>query len=482
MKKIFYCVIIIMILTAVAVSAADTRAIDEDMLRKFETDCQKALADETVINAVTNNSLNSLTVNHDLITHHDKFFNVKLKSSGVTNQKSSGRCWLFATLNVFNQKIARQLNHEKFELSQPYLTFWDKMEKANVFLEDIIDYIDYPLDSREMATILRHPFGDGGQWMYAVNLIAKYGAVPIAAMPETKQSVATGTINNLAGMKLKGFAAELRKMYAEGKKISDLRKRKADMLSEIYKLMVFNYGQPPKEFVFRYEQKDRDEQDSEDSSKTENKKPPVYISETHTPKTFLEKYIAKDLLEYISLIDYPTRPYDQTYRWQWGNLAEQPQISSLNLPVAKLKEYTMKMLLDSLAVCFACDVGWGNLTDSGIFAYDMYEYDKVLDVDFTVSKADRVDYREGAANHMMVIIGVDTTAQGQPVKWLVENSWGDKRGDKGFWYMYDNWFDEYVYEVIIDKKYLTDEDRKSFEKEPVSLPLWDYFYNELIKK
>ncbi len=481
MRKATIIVMTIAVLMATGYPAGDNSAIDNDMIKIFTEEYQKDF-NPAILNAVANNSLNNLSLNRDLFLEHDKFFNVRLKSAGVTNQKSSGRCWLFATLNVFNQKIARKLNHEKFELSQPYLTFWDKMEKANTFLENIIKYIDAPLDSREMENILRYPFGDGGQWTYAVNLMIKYGAVPISAMPETKQSVSTGQINNLAGLKLKSFAAELRKMYTDGKKVNDLRRRKVAMLAEIYKLMVYNYGQPPTEFVFRYEKKDKPDPEIEDSTKTDEVKPAVYISQTYTPKSFYDEFIAADILDYISVIDYPTKPYYQTYQWQWGNLAEKPDIVSLNLPVSKLKEYTKKMLLDSLAVCFACDVSRGNLTDSGIFAYNLYEYDKVFNLDFTVPKSERVDYREGVANHMMVILGVDTTGDGRPVKWLVENSWGVDRGDKGFWYMYDDWFDEYIFEVIIDKKYLSAEDQAGLTKKPVVLPLWDYFYNELINK
>ena len=315
MKKIFYSLFIFAMFSALAVSAADNSAIDKDMIKRFETDSRAAIENETIINAVTNTSLKNLVVNREVITGHDKFFNLKLKSTGVTNQKSSGRCWLFATLNIFNQKIARKLNHKKFELSQPYLTFWDKMEKANMFLEDIIKHIDKPLDSREMTYLLRNPFGDGGFWNYAVNLIEKYGAVPISVMPETKQSVATGTVNKLANVKLKSFASELRSMYADGKKIDELRKRKETMLLDIYKLMVFNYGQPPKEFVFRYEDKsdvDEDDEDSEndtDSTSTDNDKPAKYISKTYTPRTFYEEFIEKEFLEYVTLIDYPTQPY-----------------------------------------------------------------------------------------------------------------------------------------------------------------------------
>jgi len=487
MKTLINILSIVLTLAVLVHSADKTGALNQDLISEYEKTFKNIDGSDIIINAVANNSVKNLTLNHDRLVHHDKYFNLKLKSTGVTNQKSSGRCWLFASLNIFNQQIAKKLKHKNFELSQPYLTFWDKMEKSNMFLEDIIKHIDKPLDSREMRYLLRNPFGDGGFWNYTVNLIEKYGVMPITAMPETKQSVSTGTVNKLADMKLKSFASELRAMYADGKKIDELRKRKEAMLSEIYNLMVYNYGQPPSEFVFRYEDKsdvdeDYDSEDDSDSTSTDKKKPVKYISKTYTPRSFYEEFVKKDFLEYVTLIDYPTQPYQQTYRWEWGNMPEKPHITGLNLPISKLKEYTIKMLSDSLPVCFACDVGKGNYNDSGIFSADIYQYDKLFDTDFKMSKEERIRFRGGVSNHMMVILGVDTTDDGAPVKWLVENSWGTKNGNKGFWYMYDNWFDEYVYEVYLDNKYLSAEDRKSMEKEPTDLPMWDYFLEGLLNK
>ena len=489
MKTLINILSILLTVASFVYSSDKTGALDQDLIGRYEKEFKNKDGSDIVINAVANNSVKDLTLNRDRLVNRDKFFNLKLKSTGITNQKSSGRCWLFATLNIFDQQVAKKINHKKFELSQPYLTFWDKMEKANMFLEDIIKYIDKPLDSREMEYILKNPFGDGGFWNYAVNLIEKYGAVPISAMAETKQSVSTGTINKLADMKLKKFAGELRTLYTEGKKADELRQRKEGMLGEIYQLMVYNYGQPPNEFVFRYEDKsdadaDTDDESDEnsDSTSTDKDKPVKYISKTYTPRSFYDEFIDKDLLEYITLIDYPAEPYNQPYRWEWGNMPEKPHITGLNLPIEKLKAYTIKMLSDSMPVCFACDVGKGNYTDSGIFAADMYQYDKLFNLKFKMTKEERLDYRGGTSNHMMVILGVDTTDDGQPIKWLVENSWGDSRGDKGFWYMYDNWFDDYVFEVYLDKKYLSVEDRESLKKEPTDMPMWDYYLEGLLNK
>ncbi|MFZ5981883.1 MAG: C1 family peptidase [Candidatus Zixiibacteriota bacterium] len=491
MKTLINIISIVLTVASFVYAADQTGAIDQNLIDRYDKAFQDKDGADILINAVANNAVNNLTLNRDLFANRDKFFNLKLKSYGITNQKSSGRCWLFATLNVFNQQVAKKINHKNFELSQPYLTFWDKMEKANMFLEEVIKYIDKPLDSREMEYILRNPFGDGGFWTYAVNLIEKYGAMPITAMPETKQSTSTGTVNNLANMKLKKFAEELRALFTDGQKITDLRKRKEAMLDEIYQLMAYNYGRPPKEFVFRYEDKSDDKdknneddeaESDEDSTATENPEPVKYITKTYTPRSFYDEFIAGELLKYVTLINYPTQPYNQPYRWEWGNMPEKPHIIGLNLPIEKLKAYTIRMLADSMPVCFACDVGYGNNTDSGIFAADLYQYNRLFDLDFKMTKAERLNYRGGTSNHMMVILGVDTTDDGLPVKWLVENSWGDARGDKGFWYMYDDWFSEYVYEVYLDPKYLSAEDRESSKKQPRDMPLWDYYGEGMLSR
>ncbi|HVP06329.1 MAG TPA: C1 family peptidase [Candidatus Acidoferrum sp.] len=454
-----------LLLTLVAGAFAQTAGqLDAKMIGQIQAKFD-ALGDQTAaINAVTNNDINSLSLNRDELIAHSKLFSVKLKAAGITNQQGSGRCWLFAGLNTLSPGVMAKLKLSEFEFSQPYLTFWDKMEKANLFLEQIIDLRNAPIDDRKLVQILNSPFGDGGWFRYVTDLMDKYGVVPLSAMPETKQSINTGTINYLADVRLKADASELRSMAKSGKSVDQLRQRKVDMLSDIYKLLVFAYGKPPKEFTFRYEAKDST----------------VVPPKTYTPMSFYHEFVTDKLPTYVTLMNNPSKDYDKTYQIDESrNMADKQPAILLNLPMNSLKQYCMKMLIDSQPVWFACDVGMEHLRDSAILEAGIYEPSKVFGIDFNLSKADLIAYRESTPNHAMVLLGVDTTADGKPLKWLVENSWGATRGDKGYWYMYDNWFEQYAYFVIIDKKYLSADDARKLEQKPVQLPIWDPFYSAL---
>ncbi len=454
-------IILILFIFSISAFASDKTALSENLIKKLEEKFNNQGDKQSLINAVTNNNIKNLSLNHDIVVAHNKHFNHRLKKSGVSNQKGSGRCWLFAGLNIFNPDLMTNFGLSSFELSQPYLTFWDKMEKANTFLEEIIRLRDRAYDDRELEITLDSPFGDGGWWHYVTDLLDKYGAVPISAMPETKQSTSTGTINQLTNRKLRMFASEIREMHKNGKTEDEIRDRKKVMLEDIYTLMIFAYGQPPKEFIFRYEDKD--------STVSEPK--------TYTPQSFYKEFFAMNIPEYVTIMNNPFKEYGQVYQMQSSrNMADKPDMTMLNLPIEKLKAYSLKALLDSQAVWFACDVGKGNYGDKGIFAADVYDYNTTFGIDFKISKKDRIQYYDSNPNHAMVLMGVDTTNAGMPTKWLVENSWGTKKGDDGYWYMYDDWFNEYVYFTIIDKNLLDKEDLKNLKKDPIMCPMWDPFY------
>lgn len=454
-------IITILLIFSFSSFAADKTALSKDLIKNFEDKFNNQGDKQSLINAVTNNDIKSLSLNRDIIVAHNKHFSHRLKKSGISNQKSSGRCWLFAGLNIFNSDLMTNFGLSSFELSQPYLTFWDKMEKANTFLEEIIRLRNRAYDDRELEIILGNPFGDGGWWHYVTDLLDKYGAVPISAMPETKQSTSTGTINRLTNRKLRMFASEIREMHKKGKTEDEIRDRKNVMLEDIYTLMIFTYGQPPKEFIFRYEDKD--------STVSEPK--------TYTPQSFYKEFLSDNIPEYVTIMNNPFKEYGKVYQMQSSrNMADRPDMTMLNLPIEKLKAYSLKALLDSQAVWFACDVGKGNYGTKGIFSADVYDYNTTFGIDFKISKKDRIQYYDSYPNHAMVLMGVDTTTEGMPVKWLVENSWGTKKGDDGYWYMYDDWFNEYVYFSIIDKNLLDKEDIKKLKQEPIMCPMWDPFY------
>jgi bleomycin hydrolase len=457
-----------LLLLAVLASSviAQPGGITPTLIEQFEKDFAKLDHADRVINAVTNNSIKDLSLNREIITSHDDRFNVKVKSSEIINQRRTGRCWMFASTNVFAPKVMTKLELSDFDLSKSYLAFWDKLEKSNRFLETMIALRDKSLEDRSLAMYIQYPFGDGGWFEYFEALIGKYGVIPASAMPETKQSSSTGQINKLIISKLRQAAAEVRRLHEDGRKESELRIFKEGVLSDIYSLLVFNYGAPPSEFVFRYEKE-------EDSVK-------VFIEEEHTPKSFFTTYFGESMPDYVALCHNPAKEMNTLYKLESArNVQEVADIQTLNLPIEKLKEYTLSTLLDSQIVWFACDVGKDNFNDSGIFAIDVYDYNSTFGIDFKMSKADRINFMDMSPNHAMVITGVDTATDGTPRKWLVENSWGADKGKKGYWTMYDGWFDEWVLLVIVERRFLEPEVAAMFDQTPVIIEDWQPFFAAL---
>ncbi len=510
--------IVIALLTTLLITAAATQgepktegAVSTGLIEQYQKQLEDSGDPAFLINAITNNSIKGLSLNRDLLLTHNDIVNHSLKSAGITNQKSSGRCWLFAGFNVLTPDLATKMKLSKFELSQSWLAFWDKMEKSNLFLEDIIRLADKPINDRELQIVLESPIGDGGWWHYFAGLVNKYGVVPISAMPETKQSSSTGMLNKLATSKLRSFASELRQMHVDGKKVKDLRKRKEAMLADIYTILVYTYGQPPTEFTIRYEPTEKDDKEDDadsidldigeddgdenddkeddadstdldigedDSDEDEDKDDkPEIIEAEYTPTSFYEEFFDAELPEYVALCNNPTRQYGKLYQIETSrNMYEMEDFTILNLPIERLKHYSAKSLLDSQVVWFACDVGKQNYNDSGIFMEGIYDYNSTFGMDFRLSKRDRVAFKDISPNHAMVFMGIDTASDGTPVKWLVENSWGSKKGDEGNWYMYDDWFSEYVLVTIIDKRQMEDAELKMLRKKPVPVEPWDPFF------
>ena len=482
-------------LSAVGIAQSEPAGtLTPDLLKKYAERFDQRTGTQLRINAITNNAIKDLSLDRSRIIGHNSRFNHELESNGITAQKSSGRCWLFAALNVVTPKVMADLKMDKFELSQPYLAFYDKLEKANRFLEDIILYRDSAIHSRTVQSVLETPFGDGGWWGYFTALIEKYGAVPKSAMPETKQSSKTGRINSLTSTLLRGYAAELRQMHTDGKSVNKLRDRKEEMLADVYEMLVYAYGPPPTEFDFRYEVKpdDDDEEDSEDgdSDHADNEaedddddsddEKSYDVIEQHTPRSFYDKYVAAHVLSTVAICHNPTVAYDEVYQMEGGtNVQGAPELTVLNLPIGRLKYYTLKSLLDSQIVWFACDVGKDNYSDSGIFMPGIHDYGMTFQMDFAMTKTDRILYHDISPNHAMAIRGADTTDGGRAAKWLVENSWGKDAGNGGEWTMYDPWFDEYVMMVIIDKDLLDPKDARKLDKDPIIVPYWEPFFMAL---
>ncbi len=417
----------------------------------------------TAINAVSNNDIRDLAMNRDIAAVKDEIFSFKLPTKGITDQKESGRCWLFAGLNILREEVAKKFNLDDFELSQSYLAFWDKLEKANVFLEFIIETRDRDLLDREVTHMLNDPIGDGGYWGYVAAIVEKYGVVPKSFMGETHSSSATDHMNYILESVLRRDASKLRTLAAGGKSVGDLRNEKMNMLKDVFRVLVVSYGMPPKDFVWRTVDKD---------GKTSE--PVVY-----TPQRFYSEVVGIDLKQFVSLANYPIHPFSIHYSINLTRgMADEPDISFVNITADDLKSYALKALMDSQRVWFGCDVGHGVHGKKGIMAKELYDYQELFGVPLEMTKTERLKYRHSTNNHSMVLVGVDMI-DGKPRKWLVENSWGDERGDKGLFTMMDDWFDEYVFDVVIPKKYLPENVLAILAQPPTPLPVWDPAWESL---
>jgi bleomycin hydrolase len=409
------------------------------------------------MNSITNNDISDLALNRDILRQHNEIFSHKIKTKGITNQKSSGRCWLFAGLNIMRPAVIEKYNLKSFEFSQIYLTFWDKMEKANTFLERMIEFRDRDLLDREMVMFLRTPIPDGGYWENVVDLIQKYGAVPKEIMPETNSSENTRLMNRVMSQKLRSDAVKLRKMHQEKRAVKKLYAEKKKMLAEIYRMLVMNLGEPPTEFMWRFE-----DQNS-------------VVSEmrTYTPKSFFKDFVGVDLNEYVNIFNDTTHDYGRHYQIRFSrNVYDGHDINYANVDVESLKDIAMKSILDDSPLLFAADVGYDQNNKLGIMESGLYDYDSIYNTDMSMTKAERALYRNSVRNHGMAFVGVDVR-NGKPVKWLVENSWGKDKGSDGYWTLYDKWFDIHVYNVIVKKKYVPEKVLKIYEQPPIILPPWD---------
>jgi len=434
--------------------------ISMEQLDRYEKAFAADRAKNIAMRAVTANGVQKSALNPE-IQRVDRYqFSLSLEQGKITNQKQSGRCWMFAALNTMRFAVMKKLNLETLELSQNYTLFYDKLEKSNYFLENILDTLDEPTSGRLVSHLLRDPLGDGGQWDMLCNLIEKYGVVPKDAMPETVSSSATYPMTSYMTRKLREFACRLREAHKAGKSADELRGEKEAMMATIYDMLCISLGKPPKTFTF--EARDKDKKFIRD--------------EGITGKEFFRKYIGWDMSEYVSLINAPTadKPYHKTYTVKMlGNVKEGRPVKYLNLPAEDLKAAAIAQLKDGQPVWFGCDVGKESTRDSGIMDLDAIRADELFGTTFGMDKAQRLDYGESLMTHAMVFQGVNLDENGKPTRWRVENSWGKDAGEDGYYVMSDEWFTEYTYQVVVNKKYLTPDQQKELEQAPIELEPWD---------
>ena len=385
-------------------------------------------------------------------------FSIDLETGKVTDQKRSGRCWMFAALNTFRHRIIEKFKIDDFELSQNYVFFWDKYEKANFFHENILATADRPLDDRKVAFLLQVPQQDGGQWDMIVSIFQKYGVVPKEAMPEVQASSNSTELNKYLNKKLRKDAMVLRSLVAKGADDQEILETRRTLMKEVYDILSIALGSPVKKFDFKYRDRDKE----------------YHVDRDMTPQAFYDKYVGLDLNQYISVINAPTedKPYMRSYTVEMlGNVVGGKEVKYINLDMEDFKKLAIDQLESGESVWFGCDVGqFSNI--SGIMALNTYELEDLFDVDFSTSKADRLMYGESLMTHAMVLTGVDIV-DGKPTRWKVENSWGDKVGHKGYYVMTDDWMDQYTYQIVVRKDLLTDQQRQAFDSQPILLSPWD---------
>lgn len=433
--------------------------IKKELTAKFAADFKENKKQQAIQNAVVKNGITNSAENIVAQSNNVPVFSIDLKTGSVANQKQSGRCWMFAALNTFRHKILDHFGLKDFELSQNYTNFWDKYEKSNYFYENILATADQKVTSRKVSFLLETPQQDGGQWDMMVSLFNKYGVVPKAAMPESSNSSNSRDLNNYLNKKLRKDAATLRQLVTDGVSESEIQKKKEEMLQEVYNILAISLGTPPTSFDFEY--------------RDENKE--YHIDRDLTPKSFYDKYVGVDLDNYIPIINAPTddKPYNYSYTVEMlGNVVGGKQVKYLNVDMDTFKKLAVAQLQQGESVWFGCDVGQSSNRQNGIMSIDTYDMNELFDVDFTMTKAQRLDYGESLMTHAMVLTGVDIV-DGKSTKWKVENSWGDKVGDKGFFVASDAWMDEYTYQIVVRKDLLTDEQLAAYEKEPTVLDPWD---------
>ncbi|OUN89054.1 aminopeptidase C [[Collinsella] massiliensis] len=433
---------------------------------EFTADCREALEADICAriarNAVTSSGVRAAARDAEVAALATTTFDIQLEQGEITDQKRSGRCWMFASLNTMRYRIMKKLGIKTFELSQAYPLFWDKYERANWFFENIIATAGEELTSREVAYLLADPLCDGGQWDMFRSLVKKYGVVPKEAMPETVCSSNTGDMNKYLTRYLRAGAKRLRDALAAGATADEARAVKQELMEGVYRMLAICLGEPPASFEVRI----RDEKNE------------LKANGTYTPQQFFAEFVDMNLDDYVSIISAPTadKPYLRSYTVKYlGNVVEDGTVRYVNLPIDALKRVAVAQLKDGLPVWFGSDVDQGFLSADGVLDPAALDVDTLfgLPIETGLDKAARLDYGESVMTHAMTLQGVNLDEDGAPTRWRIENSWSDEHGKKGYDVASDAWFDEYVYQVVVDKKYLTDEELAAYEAEPTVLAPWD---------
>ena len=434
-------------------------SLSPEQLAEFGSTFDSNPTSQLMQNVVTQRDVNEVALNRSIVTEADHTFSTRLDDWRVTNQARSGRCWMFAGLNMFRAESKNVLNLKDFQFSQNYMMFWDKLERANFLLEGVVETADCAIDDRTVSWLLARGVEDGGQWDMFINLVRKHGVVPRSAMPETESSSNSARMNASLNYQYRQGAKKIRDLYAAEAGLEAMRSSKMETLNSIYQVLCIHLGTPPSQFYWQWRDKSSEfQRDGE-----------------MTPAEFADKYIVTPMDDYVCLVHDPreTSPDAATFTIQYlGNVVNGGPVKYLNVDIELIKQIAQRMLEDGKPVWMGCDTGKQMHRDLGLWDAELFDYPAVYGAEFSLDKAARLEYHQTRMTHAMLFTGVDVV-DGKPRRWRVENSWDDKVGDKGFFLMNDSWFAEYMFEIAAPKSYLPEDLQRAWDLDPIVLPPWD---------
>ena len=432
---------------------AQQGGITQDMLNQIKSSYKHTPADKAIYNAMAETSIAVLAKNHENLANFDTNFTNKVVSHGITDQQQSGRCWLFTGLNVLRAQMMAKYGLDEMEFSQNYCFFYDQLEKANLFLQGIIDTREKPMDDKMVEWLFRNPISDGGQFTGISDVIGKYGVVPSSVMPETYSSENTSQIARLVGLKLREFGLQLRDEAAKGVKVSALEAKKTEMLSTVYRMLALAFGEPVERFTWTMNGETKE----------------------YTPQSFYQEYLGNDLTNnYVMLMNDPSREYYKCYEIDFDrHVYDGKNWTYVNLPVEDIKAMAIESIKDSTMMYFSCEVAKFLDSKRGTLDLKNFDYESLMGTTFGMNKKQRVQTFASGSSHAMTLMAVDLDKDGKPKKWMVENSWGAEAGYKGHLIMTDEWFDEYMFRLVVEKKYVPEKVLNILKQKPIRLPAWD---------
>jgi len=456
MKKLFFS---LLLCAPGLLTAQNDGGITDELLSQIRQSQPSGTTTKALSNALAGTSLNQLALTADNPAAHDTYFSDKVDSKGITDQQSSGRCWLFTGLNVLRAKMIARYQLGAFQFSQSYCFFYDQLEKSNLFLQAVIDNASRPMDDKTVEWLFKNPLSDGGTFCGVQDIVTKYGLVPAEVMPERYNANNTSRLSSLLSLKLREYGLTLRNAAAKGEKRATLLRRKTEMLATVYHILAVCLGEPPTRFP---------------TSRTTANGTPI-DTRSYTPLDFYREYVGADLKgDYVMLMNDPSRPYHKTYTIDLDrHTYDGSQWTYLNLPIDEIKAMAIASIKDSTMMYFSCDVGKCYNKETGVLSLDNYDYGSLLGTTFPMDKADRIRTFASASSHAMTLMAVDLDANGKPKKWMVENSWGPSSGYQGHLIMTDDWFNEYMFRLVVERRFVPAATLKLLEQKPTVLPAWD---------